>query len=66
MQYATKGFKRKLNYFLGTKKAPLGAFSIKVSLNLLLTKRTKALVEFVNTTTGLSSFLLTSVEWVTL
>jgi hypothetical protein len=40
-------------------------FSSGLLAELLLAKSTKALVEFINTTASLSSFLLTSVEWVT-
>ncbi len=51
----------------GTKKAPTGAF-LRLRQRkkyLLLADCSKTFVEFINTTTSLSSFLLTSVEWVT-
>jgi hypothetical protein len=51
--------------FLIKKKHPKVLFSSGILAELLLAKSTKTLVEFINTTTSLSSFLLTSVEWVT-
>jgi len=47
------------------KKTPKDVFSSGLIAELLLAKSAKTLVEFINTTTSLSSFLLTSVEWVT-
>ena len=54
-----------MSLFLIKKKHPKVLFSSGILAELLLAKSTKTLVEFINTTTSLSSFLLTSVEWVT-
>lgn len=75
MQYELKRFKRikkdqklKTNFQSGIKKALKALFSFMLFFKeeLLLRKSTKTFVEFINTTTSFSSFLLTSVEWVTL
>lgn len=58
-------FKLKLACSEHKKKHLKVLFSSGMLAELLLAKSTKTLVEFINTTTSLSSFLLTSVEWVT-